>query len=156
MSTDAHDRCFRAIRTLRFNWIRNPETMFDERLPAVGLRSEYLKNDPELFEVFRGKLYRRLNKRYYGLLDFIVPAYFIWQIKTMWKKLKCRPRNEQTYEQIRKIITIVQPRKRPTFEKDSEKFVVETRFKQVKDNDLVYKPFRDLTSLEQENMILKH
>jgi len=88
-----------------------------------------------LFEVFRRKLYRRLNKRYYGLLDFIIPAHFVWQIKIMWKKLKCLPRNEQTYEQIRKIITMVQSRKKTIFEKVSEKFVVDTRFKQLKDND---------------------
>ena len=55
--------------------------MLDERLQTVGLRSDYLKSDPELFEVFRKKLYRKLNKKYRGLLYFIVPAYFIWQIK---------------------------------------------------------------------------
>jgi len=32
---------------------------------------------------------------------------------------------------------------------------VDTIFKQLKDNDLVYKRFRDLTSLEQENKILR-
>jgi len=82
MSTDAHDRCFRAIR---FNWIQNPEVILNEKLQTVGLSSDYLKNDPELFEVFRRKLYRRLNKRYYGLLNLIVPAHFVWQIKIMWK-----------------------------------------------------------------------
>jgi len=60
MSTDAHDRFSKAIRTLRFNWIQNPETMLDERLQTVGLRSEYLNNDPELFEIFRKKLYRKI------------------------------------------------------------------------------------------------
>jgi len=73
----------------------------------------------------------------------------------MWKTLKCRPRNEQIYEQIRKIIAIVQPRKRPISEKVSKKIVVDTRFKQLKDNDFVYKSFRNLTALEQENKILK-
>jgi len=64
MSIDAHNRGSKAIRTLRFKWNRNPETMLDERLQTVGLRSEYLKKDPELFEIFRKTLYRKLNKRY--------------------------------------------------------------------------------------------
>jgi len=76
MSTDARDRCSKAIRSLRFNWIRNPEVILNEKLQTVGLNSDYLKIDPELFEVFRRKLYRKLNKRYYGLLDFVVPAHF--------------------------------------------------------------------------------
>ena len=85
MSIDAHDRCSRAIRSLRFNWIQNPEVILNEKLQTVGLNSDYLKNDPELFEVFWRKLCRRLNKRYYALLNFIVPAHFVWQIKIMWK-----------------------------------------------------------------------
>jgi len=147
--------CSRAIRSLRFTWIQNPEVILNEELQTVGLNSDYLKNDPELFEVFRRKLYRRLNKRYYGLLDFIVPVHFVWQMKFMWKKLKCKPRNEQTYDQIKKIITMVQPRKRPIFEKVSEKLVVDTRFKQLKDNDFVYKSFRNLSPIEQENKTIK-
>jgi len=62
MSTDAHDRCFRTIRFLRFNWVQNPEVILNEKLQTVGLNSDYLKNNPELFEVFRRKLYRKLNK----------------------------------------------------------------------------------------------
>jgi len=104
MSTDAHDRCSKAIRTLRFSWIRNPEVILSEKLQTVGLNSDYLKSDPELFEVFRKKLYRRLNKRYYGLLDFVVSTHFVWHIKIMWKMLKCRPRNEQLYEQIKRLL----------------------------------------------------
>ena len=46
----------------RFNWIRNPEVVLSEKLQTVGLKSDYLKNDLELFEIFRMKLYRRLNK----------------------------------------------------------------------------------------------
>ena len=69
--------------------------------------------------------------------------------------LKCRPRNEQTYEQMRKIITVLQHRKRPTHERVSTKLVVETKSKQLKDKRLVYKPFRNLTSLKEENKILK-
>jgi len=63
MSTDTHDRCFRAIQSLRFNWIQNPEVILNEKLQTVGLTSDYLKNNPELFQVFRKQLYRRLNKR---------------------------------------------------------------------------------------------
>jgi len=47
MSTDAHDGCSKAIRSLRFNWIQNPEEIFNEKLQTVGLNSDYLKNDPE-------------------------------------------------------------------------------------------------------------
>jgi len=174
MSIDAHHRCSRAIRSLRFNWIQNPEVILNEKLQTVGLNSDYLKNDSELFEVFRRKLYRRLNKRYYGyglnksktilwikqtILWIYIRLYssctFRLAKKIMWKKLKCKPRNEQTYEQIRKIITMVQPRKRSIFEKVSEKLVVDTRFKQLKDNDFVYKCVRNLTPLEQEKKTLK-
>jgi len=63
MLTDAHDRCSRATRSLRFNWIQNPEVILCEKLQTVCLNSGYLKKDPELFEVFRKKLYRKLNKR---------------------------------------------------------------------------------------------
>jgi len=111
MSTDAHNRCSRAIRFLRFNWIQIPEVILNGKLQTVGLNSDYLKNDPELFEVFRQKLYRRLNKHYYELLDLIVPENFVWQVKIMWKLLKPRQRNELKYEQIRKAITIPKLRK---------------------------------------------
>jgi len=68
--------------------------------------------------------YRRLNKRYYGLLDFIVPAHFIGQIGIMWCMLKGKPRNEQTYEQIKTAITIPSLRKRLTPRTTVEKSVV--------------------------------
>ena len=71
----------RAIRSLRFNWIQNPEVILNEKLQTVGLNTEYLKSDPELFEVFRKKLYCKLNKRYRRLVDLIVPIYFGKQIK---------------------------------------------------------------------------
>jgi len=93
MSTDSHKSCSRAIRFLRFNWIQYPEEILNEKLQTVGLNSDYLKNDPELFEVFRRRLYRRLNKHYYKLLDLKVPENFIWQVKIMWKLLKPRQRN---------------------------------------------------------------
>ena len=94
MSTDAYERCSKAIRSLYFNWFQNPEVILNEKLQTVGLNSGYLKDDTELFEVFRRKLYRRLNKRYHGLLNFIIPVYFIWQIKIMWIMLKRKSRNK--------------------------------------------------------------
>jgi len=73
----------------------------------------------------------------------------------MWKRLKCKPKNEQTHAQTRKIITTAQPRKITTFENVNEKLADDTKFKQLKDNDFVYKFLRDLTPLEQENKMLK-
>jgi len=105
MLTEVHDKCFRAIRLSRFNWVQNLEVVLDKKLQTIGVNPDYLKMDPGLFEVFRKQLYRRLNKRYYGLLDFIVPAHFICQIDIMWYMLKGKPRNEQTYEQMKRAIT---------------------------------------------------
>jgi len=73
----------------------------------------------------------------------------------MWLMLKGKSIEGQTYERIKNVITTPLFRKRPILEKVSAKLVVDTRFKQLKDNDLFYKPFRDLISLEQENKILK-
>jgi len=47
----------------------------------------------------------------------------------MWRMLKGKPKNEQTYEQIRKAIAIPQLRKRLTPKKTVEKFAVHTRSK---------------------------
>ena len=132
MPTEVHDKCFRAIRSLRFNWVENPDIVLDKKLLTIGLNSEYLKKDPGLFEVFRKQLYRRLNKRYHGLLDFIAPAHFVCQIKIMWHMLKGKPRNEQTYEQIKRTITILLFGKRLTPRKTVKKSVVNTRSKQLK------------------------
>jgi len=52
LSTDAHKRCSRAIRFLRFKWIQNPAVILNEKLQTVGLNSDYLQTDPKLFEVF--------------------------------------------------------------------------------------------------------
>jgi len=155
MSIDAHDKCSRAICFLRFNWIRNPKVVLSEKLQTVGLKSDYLKNDQELFEVFRKKLYRRLNKRYQGLLDLMVPAHFIRQTKIMWSMLKRRPRDGQTYEQIRKAIATPQFRKPPASRTVVEKFVVGITPKQLKGNDFARKSLKDLKQIERENKILK-
>jgi len=97
MPTEIHDKCCRTIRSLRFNWVQNPEVVLDKKLQTTGLSSDYPKKDPGLFKVFRKQLYRRLDKRYHGLLDFNVPAHFVSQIEIMWYMLKGKPRNEQTY-----------------------------------------------------------
>ena len=115
MPAEIHDKCFRAIRSLRFNWVQNPEVVLDKKLQTIGLNSDYLKNDPGLFEVFRKRLHRRLNKRYYGLVDFIVSAHFICQIEIMWYMLKGKPRNEQMHEQIKRATTTPPFRKRHTY-----------------------------------------
>jgi len=125
MSIEIYDRCFRAIRSLRFNWVQNPVVTLDEKLQTVGLSSDHLKNGPKSFEVFRRQLYRRLSKRYHGLLDFIVPAHFIGQIEVMRYMLKHKPRNEQMYEQIKRAITTPQFRKGPNLEKFSTKLIVD-------------------------------
>jgi len=129
--------------------------ILNKKLQTVALNSDYLKNDPELFEVFRKKLYRKLNKRYKGLLDFIVPVHFVRQTKIIWSMLKGKLINGQTYEQIRKVITLPQPRKNLTSGKTARKFVVDTRLKQLTDNDSASNSFKDLTALEKENRILK-
>jgi len=130
---------------LRFNWTQNPEVILGEKLQTVGWNSGYLKNDPELFEVFRKKLYHKLNKRYRRLLDLIVLVHFIWQTKIMWSMLKYKPINGQTYELIRKAITTLQFRKLPT----TGKVVVDTMSKQLKGDDFARKSLRDLTQIER-------
>jgi len=106
MLTDAQRRCAEAIRFLRFNWFQNPEVISNEQLQTVGLNSEYLKNDLELFEIFWVRLYRRLSKPYRDLLDLIDPENFVWQVKIMWILLKTKQRKELKYEQIREAITV--------------------------------------------------
>jgi len=102
--TSAHDRCYRALRDLRFDWIQDPEVVLSEKLAAIGLDSEYLKKDSELFEVHRKKLYRGLEEQYHALLDFLTSEHYVWQTNTMWIMLKRRPTNENTYDQTRKAI----------------------------------------------------
>ena len=36
MSIDAHDKCSKVIRFLRFNWIRNPEIVLSEKIAEGG------------------------------------------------------------------------------------------------------------------------
>jgi len=49
MPTEKHDKCFRAIRSLRLNWVQNPEVVLDKKLQTIGLNSDYLKKNPGLF-----------------------------------------------------------------------------------------------------------
>ena len=131
MPTEVHNKCCRAIRSLRFNRIQNPEVVLDKKLQTIGFNSDYLKKDPGLFEIFRKQLYRRLNKRHYGLLDLIVPAQFICQIKIMWYMLKGKPKNEQTYEPMKSAIT-PPLRKRLIPRETVEKPVIKSRSKQLR------------------------
>ena len=52
MSTDTHEKCFKVLRNLRFDWTQDPEIVRNERLTTIGLESEYLKTDLELFKFF--------------------------------------------------------------------------------------------------------
>ena len=80
-----------------------------ERLAAIGLDSEYLKKDSELFEVYRKKLNRGLEELYHALLEFLTSEHYVWQKNTMWIMLKRRPTDENTYDQTRKAISTPQP-----------------------------------------------
>ena len=69
--------------------------------------------------------------------------------------LKRRPRDGQTYEQIRKAIATPQFRKPPASRMVVEKFVVGITPKQLKGNDFARKSLKDLKQIERENKILK-
>ena len=65
MSTQIYYKCSKALRNLRFDWTQDPEVVLRERLKTVGLESEYLKTDPELFVGYCRKLYRGLEVEYH-------------------------------------------------------------------------------------------
>jgi len=98
--TDAHAECFKVLRSLRFDWIQDPIVVLDEKLQTVGLTADYLKTEQELFKVFHNKLYRKMERTYRLILDFLVPDHFRWQTSTMWTLLKLSPIDENTYDQI--------------------------------------------------------
>jgi len=102
--TDVNAECSKVLRSLRFNWIQDPVVVFEEKLQTIGLTAEYLKIDQELFKVFHDKLYRKMERKYCPILDFLVPDHFKWQISTMWSLLKLRPIDENTYNQIQNAI----------------------------------------------------
>jgi len=102
--TAAQVKCFKVLRSLRFDWVQDPEVVLDEKLQVVDLESECLETDLELFEVFHKKLYRGLERQYRPLLELVVPAHFRRQITVMWLLIKCRPTNDFTCEYVRKAI----------------------------------------------------
>ena len=79
--TDAHERCSRVLRNLRFDWIQDPERVLDEKLNIVGLEYEHLETDLELFEVYRKKLYHGFERRYHQLLD---QCFLKWAESPSW------------------------------------------------------------------------
>ena len=79
---------------MRFDWTQDPEVVLSEILKTIGLESEYLKADPELFEGYCRKLYRGLEVEYNQLLNLVVSAHFRWQTNTVLLRLKCGPTNE--------------------------------------------------------------
>jgi len=107
--TNAQEKCFYILRDLRCNWMQDPEVVLSEALKTIGLDSDQLTTNPELFEIYRRQLYRRLKKQYHLLLALLVLAYFIWQVNTMWIVIKQRPTDDATYEQVRKAILTPQP-----------------------------------------------
>jgi len=72
----------------------------------------------------------------------------------MWYMSKNKPKNEQTYEQIKRAITTSPFRKRLMSRTTVEKSVVNARSKPSKDNDPTSNSLRDLRQLEKENRIL--
>jgi len=102
--TAAHVKCSKVLRSLRFDWAQDPEVVLDEKLQVVGLESEYLETDLELFEVFHKKLYRGLERQYRPMLELMVPVHFRWQITVIWLLIKCRPTNDFTCEYVRRAI----------------------------------------------------
>jgi len=74
--TSVQEKCLHVLRDLRCNWIQDPEVALSEALKTISLDSDYLKTNPELFEIYRKKLYRHLNKQYHPLLSLLVPSHF--------------------------------------------------------------------------------
>jgi len=107
MSTDAHEKCSKVLRNLRFDWTQDHEIVLNERLKTICLESEYLKTDLELFKVFHQKLYRNLEEKYRPLLDLEVPAQFSWQTTVIWYLTKCRSTDASTYDYTRKAMLAI-------------------------------------------------
>jgi len=60
--------------------MQDPEVVLSEALKTIGLDSDYLRTNSELFEIYRKQLYGRLKKQYYPLIALLVPAHYIWQV----------------------------------------------------------------------------
>jgi len=82
--TNVQEKCLHVLHDLRCNWVQDPEAVLSEALKTIGLDSDYLKTNPELFEIYRKQLHRRLKTQYHPLLALLVPSHFIWQVNTMW------------------------------------------------------------------------
>jgi len=67
-----------SLRDLHVNWMQDPEVVLSEALKTIGLDSNYLTTNPELFEIYRKRLYRRLTKKYHPLLALLVSSHFTW------------------------------------------------------------------------------
>ena len=61
--TAAHEKCSEVFRSLRFHWTQDPEIVLNERLKTIGLKSEYLGTDLELFNVFHQNAISKFEKR---------------------------------------------------------------------------------------------
>ena len=107
--TNVQEKFLNVLRDLCCNWMQDPEVVLNEAIKTIDLDSDYLRTNPELFEIYRKQLYRCLKKQYHSLLALLVLAHFIWQVNTMWIMIKQRPTDDQTYEQVRKAILTLQP-----------------------------------------------
>jgi len=50
--TAAHIKCSKALRSLHFDWIQDPEVVLNNKLKTVGFESEYLETDPDYLKFF--------------------------------------------------------------------------------------------------------
>jgi len=60
--TNVQEKCLQVLRDLHVNWMQDPVVILSEALKTIGLDSDYLTTNPELFEIYRRRLYRRLTK----------------------------------------------------------------------------------------------
>jgi len=118
--TNVQEKCFHILRDLCCNWMLDPEVVLSEALKTIGLDSDHLTTNPELFENYRKQLSRCLKKQYHPLLAPLVPAHFTWQVYTMWITIKQRLTDDQTYEQVRKAILTPQPNDEYNYERAME------------------------------------
>jgi len=101
---DPQAECFKILQSLCCDWIQDPIVVLDEKLKTVGLTTDYLNTDQELFKVFHGSLYRKMERKHGPILDFLIPDHFKWQTGTIWTLLRLRLIDENTYDQIQNAI----------------------------------------------------
>jgi len=61
--TPAQEKCSKVLRSLRVVWAQDHEVVLNESLKAIGLKSEYLETDLELFNVFSRKAISKFGKK---------------------------------------------------------------------------------------------